>query len=87
MTLNSALFACGLYDDPAIERLATEATAPRDDQTDARPRALSELLGLAVESTLSARFFELKLLLVTLSVVLVGGVDGTLYALVNSLAG
>ena len=81
--LSSALFACGLYDDPAIERLATEAAAARDGQNNARPRSLSELLGLAVESTLSARFFELKLLLVTLAVVLVSGIDGGVYALVK----
>ena len=83
LLLGSALFVCGMYDDPAIERLATEAANAQKYSGGKQPRALSELVGLAVESTLSARFFDIKLLIMTLAVLLVGGIDGAVYALIN----
>ena len=46
-----ALGLCGLYDDPAVERLAAEAEAARGRPAGGATRTFSELLGLAVEAT------------------------------------
>jgi hypothetical protein len=84
--LGSALFVCGMYDDPAIERLAMEATDAQKGAGGCRSRALSELVGLAVESTLLARFFDLKLLVLTVAFLLVGSIDGAVYYVISRLA-
>ena len=84
--LGAAFNLCGLTDSgAAIERLAAEAEAGSADG--ARPRALSELLGLAVEATLSARFFDLKVAFVAVAAALLGAVDGALLLLAQGVAG
>ena len=95
--IGGSLALCGLYDDPVVERLAAEAEAQAESESgtalanqgaaDTRPRTFSGLIGLAVESTITARFTDLKLGIVGTSLVLVGVVDALLYALGNILGG
>ena len=83
--LGAAFALCGFTEGgPAIERLAAEAKANSAD--DATPRAFSELVAIAVESTLAARFFDVKVGLTTFALLLVGCVDALLY-LVGTLVG
>ena len=87
--LRTVLDLGGVTSDPGVAKLAEAAKAARRerdpalDTNEAEPAAddvrekqsLAAILGSVVEATLEARLFELRVLLIVVAAVLIGGID------------